>query len=216
MTITTQITWSELISQYDDELDDLQDAYDELTEQARDEYGADWQDTPLPDDPEAVADDKQRLWVYQQQTERLDESAKSIQQRRHNLERLKDEYGDGDFEIKMLTGAETMDIETELRMLAQKQDMDVEDVQIRRNDLTVNKATVDAPDGIPREDDSPTPSECPHALTLALWEQIQTFNNAGDTDFTAAGLGGDSPTDPTDASSAPPTPSTPSSPDSAE
>jgi hypothetical protein len=214
--ITTEVTWADLRSAYDDELADLRDAYDELTEQAREEYGEDWQDRPMPRNPDALGDDERDLWVYQQQAAQYDQAAQSIQKRQHMLDRLADEYGDGDFEIKMLTGEETMQIETELRTLAQERGIDVSVIQVRRNALTVDKATVDAPEGVPREDGSPVPSECPNALTLALWDQVEAFNNAGETGFRAAGFGDHSPPDQTPGSSATPTASATSSTDSPE
>jgi len=218
--ITTEVTWQDLIGAYDDELDELRDAYDELDDLAREEYGEDWRDRPLPDDPQALPEDDEDLWVYQQQAAQYDSAKQSIEKRQHLLGRLREEYGDGDFEIQMLSGSETMDIETELRMLANKRDVSVDAIQVRRNALTVDAATVDAPEGVPREDGSPVPSEAPNALTLALWEQVESYNNAGEIDFRAGGFGETDRPDPTGESSAPPTDSapssTPSAPDASE
>jgi len=216
MTITTKISWSDLTAAYDTELDDLREAYNELTEQAKEYAGDDWDTRPLPNDPERMTEQQERLWVYQQQAQQYDEAAKSIQKRQHLLGQLKEEYGDGDFELKMLSGEETMQVETELRMLAQQEDISVDVIQVRRNALTVDAATVDAPEGVPQEDDSPVPSECPNALTLALWEQVESLNNAGETGFTAEGFGDSTGLSTVDTSAAP-TPSagssTPSAPD---
>jgi hypothetical protein len=207
MTITTKISWSDLIAVYDTELDDLREAYDELCTQAEHEYGEGWQSPPTTDE---------KLQVYQQQAQQYDEAAKSIQKRQHLLDQLPEEYGDGEFELKMLTGEETMQVETELRMLAQQEDVSVDVIQVRRNALTVDAATVDAPEGVPREDGSPVPSECPNALTLALWEQVESLNNAGETGFRAEGFGDTTGLSTADTSAAP-TPSaassTPSAPD---
>jgi len=120
MTITTTVTWQDLHAAAESELSDLRDAFEEITEQAREDFGDDWQDAVLPSDPDAVDEDRVQLWVYQQQAQQYDTAAKSIQKRLHLLDTLKDEYGDGDFAIKMLSGEETMQIETELRMLAQQ------------------------------------------------------------------------------------------------
>lgn len=188
--ITTTVTWGDLISQHDDELADLRDAYDEIADLAREEYGDDALDRTLPGDADLLDDAERDLYVYQQQAAQYDEAAKTIQNRKHVLETLREEFGDGDFEIKMLTGEETMDIETELRMLAQRKDVSVDTIQIRRNGLTVDAATVDAPEGVPQDGaDDPAPSLAPNPLTLALWEQVQRFNNAGATDFRPEGLG---------------------------
>jgi hypothetical protein len=209
--ISTTVTWADLRAAYDTELDDFREAYDELCTQAEYEYGEGWQSQPATEET---------LQVYQQQAQQYDEAAKSIQKRQHLLEQLKEEYGDGDFELKMLTGEETMQVETELRMLAQKEDVSVDVIQVRRNALTVDAATVDAPEGVPRDDDgSPVPSECPNALTLALWEQVESLNNAGETGFRAEGFG-DGPAPTTADTSATPTTSpassTPSAPDESE
>lgn len=206
MTITTEVTWADLRQSAESELSDLRDAYDELVALAEDEYGEEWADEPLPLDTDDMDDDETRLWAIRQQAQQVEESAKAIQKNLNNLARLQDEYGDGPFEVKMLTGEETMAIETELRMLADREGVDVEHVQLRRNGLAVDKATVDAPDGVPTEDGSPAPSKAANALTMALWEQVERFNNAGATDFRPGGFGETDPAPtPTDAVSDPPT-----------
>jgi hypothetical protein len=206
--ISTTVSWADLTAAYDTELDDLRDAYNELCTQAESEYGEGWQSHPATDET---------LQVYQQQAQQYDEAAKSIQKRQHLLKQLKAEYGDGNFELKMLTGKETMQVETELRVLAQQEDVSIDVIQVRRNALTVDAATVDAPEGIPRDDDgSPVPSECPNALTLALWEQVESLNNAGETGFTAEGFGDSTRLSTADTSATPTASaasSTPSAPD---
>lgn len=196
MTITTTVTWADLLNSTTDELPTLREAYDELETLVTEEYGEDALDRTLPQDPELLEDDERNLWVYRTQMDQYDEAAKSIQQREHVLQRLQEEYGDEPFEIKMLSGDETVEIEIELRMLAEQRDTSVEKIQTKRNTLVADAATVDAPEGIPTEDGSPVPSDAPNALTLALWEQINQFNNSGATDFQAPGFGDDSP-DPT-------------------
>jgi hypothetical protein len=208
MTITQTVTWDDLEASYDQEFDDLREAYDELVEEARDEYGERWQSQPATDET---------LQVYQEQAEQYDEAAKSIQKRQHLLDQLKDRYGDGEFEIKMLTGEETMQVETELRMLAKQEDVGVDVIQVRRNALTVDAATIDAPDAVPRDEDgSPVPSESPNALTLALWDQVESLNNAGETGFRPEGFGdkmGYTPDDTSDPSTPSPESSTHSVPE---
>jgi len=204
--ITTTVTWKDLQSSIQSELDDLRDAYDELTELAEDEYGEDWQSRPTDDST---------LGVYQEQAEQYEQAAESMQKRQHLLTQLRDEYGDGDFEVAMLSGEETMEIETQLRMLAQSEDTSMDVIQVRRNALTVDAATVDAPEGVPRDNGSPVPSECPNALTLALWEQVEAYNNSGETDFQPEGFGEQQAPSPAASSEAPSgseTSSTPSAP----
>lgn len=206
MTLTTTVTWADLRIAHSDELDDLRTAYDEIKERATDEYGEDALNIPLPADPDLV-DDRMDLYVYQQQAQQYEQAAESIEKRQHLLERLEGEYGSDPFELKMLSGEEAMDIETELRTMAQKEGVGVDVIQVRRNALTVDAATVDAPEGVPREDGSPKPSACPNALTLSLWEQVERFNNAGATDFRPEGFGGLGPAaSAPSASSATPTP----------
>ncbi|AFH22460.1 hypothetical protein OSG_eHP27_00040 [environmental Halophage eHP-27] len=193
MPITTTVSWADLQHAYDDELGQLQDAYDELRAYAVENHGENALQRPMPDNPAGLSEERTELWAIQQQAESLDESAKEIQKNQHILGTLKAELGDGDFEIKMLSGSETMDVEAELRGMAQDRGVDVSTIQLRRNGLIVDAATVDAPAGVPRDDDgSPTPSEAPNALTLALWRQVERFNNAGDPDFRAGGLGDES------------------------
>lgn len=208
MTITTTVTWADLLSDATSELDTLRDAYDELQDLATEEYGDDALDRTLPNDPDLLDADERDLWVYRTQMEQYDSAAKSIQKREHVLQRLKDEYGDGDFEIRMLTGEETVELETDLRMLAQDEGVSMQAIESKRNARVVDLATVDAPEDLPREDGSPTPSQAPNALTLALWEQVNRFNNAGATDFQPEGFGESDPApNPTGAKSATPTPS---------
>lgn len=207
MNITTTVTWGDLISAYDTELSDLKDAYDEIRSLATDKYGEDALDRPLPSDPDHVPDDEMDLYIYQQQANQYDSGAQTIQKNKHVIETLREELGDGTFEIKMLTGGETMAVETELRMLAQQKDVSVDKIQLRRNALTTDRATIDAPEGVPREDGSPKPSEAPNALTMALWQQVERFNNAGATDFRPEGLGESDPApSPTAEMSNPPMP----------
>jgi hypothetical protein len=209
MTITTTVTWADLLNRTTEELAELREAYNELRAKAVDEYGDDALDRTLPSDPELVPDDDMDLWVYRTQLEQYDEAAKSIQRREHILQELRDEYGDGEFEIRMLTGQETVEIETDLRMLAQDRDVSMDVIQSRRNTRTVDAATVDAPEGVPRDDDgSPVPSNAPNALTTSLWEQVERFNNAGATDFQPGGFGDDDlAPNPTPDTSATPQPS---------
>ena len=195
--LTTTVTWNDLIHHYDDELSDLTDAYNELQALADDEYGDDALSNPPTDEQQQA---------LQQQAQRYEEAVETIQKRQHVLEQLREEYGDGDFEIKMLSGSETMDIETELRMEAQQRGVDVDVIQTKRNALTVDAATVEAPEDVPTDDSGPIPSECPNALTLSLWELVELYNNSGSVDFQPAGVGNSGAgTPPTVAS---PTPST--------
>lgn len=193
MNITTTVTWDDLRADADAELSDLRDAHDELTDLATDEYGDGALNRPLPSDPDAVPEDHLRLWAIQQRAEQVDEAAKQLQKRKEVLAFLRDELGDDPFKIKMLTGEETMAIEAEIRGLAQSEDEPSPAlVQLKRNGMTVDAATVDAPAGVPRagdDEDDPLPSKAPNALTMALWQQVERFNTAGATDFRAAGIG---------------------------
>jgi hypothetical protein len=211
--ITTTVSWADLRSAHDDDLEQYRDAYAEVRDLAEDEYGPDALDSPAPEDD--------RHEALQALASQYDDAVKQLQKNQHVLDQLKDEYGDGDFKLKMLTGEETMEIETELRMLAQSQNVSVDVIQHRRNTLTVDAATVDAPEGVPREDGSPKPSDTPHALTMALWEIVERYNNAGAVDFRPAGAGESDPApSPPSDTSAPtsdlPTDSTPSPPTEGE
>lgn len=188
--ITTTVTWDGLIHAHDDELSDLRESYNEVAELAREEYGDDALNQPAPD-PEQAPEEMVALAVYQQQCQQYDQAVQAIEKRQHVLDVLRDELGDAPFELKMLSGQETMTVEAELRAWMQTQDnLSQQVVQVKRNLLTVDAATVDAPDGVPREDDSPTPSEVPNALAMSLFEQVELFNNAGAVDFRAEGCGG--------------------------
>lgn len=205
MPITTTVTWDDLIDAQTDELDDLRDAYEEVAELAREQYGEDALQRPANDD-----EDHQTL---QQQAAMYDRAGKQYQQRINLLGTMQEQYGDEGFEIKMLSGEEVLDTEAQLR--ADVQDADEGRIQARRNQRTVNAATVDAPEGVPTdEDDSPRPSEAPNALVDSLFDAVQRFNSAGDTDFRAQGFGSVGPASAASGSSATPsasgTPSTPS------
>lgn len=190
MTITTQVTWQDLQSSLDSELTELREAHGEIRELAIEEYDEDALDRVLPNDPDLLDEEDKDLYVYQQQLEQYNQTAGVIQNRKNLLDKLQEEYGSGPFEIKLLSGEETMEIEQELRMLAQGDGVEMSSVQIKRNALTVDKAVVDAPGGdFPTDEDgSPKPSKCPNGLTLALWEQVERYNNAGDVDFRAGGF----------------------------
>lgn len=174
MALTDTVTFADMIDRYQTDKADLHNAYDELRDYAHEDHG----DSKLQ-----WPEELQQMAVLYEQT------AEQLEQRINILERLQDEY-DGDFEIKMLSGQDTLDIETELKLLAQDKGVDVEVVEHERNKLLVDKAVIDAPEGIPREDESPVVSQAESALMRSLFEAIQTFNQAGDMDFRASGFGG--------------------------
>lgn len=193
--ITTTVTWQDLIDAQREEYDDLADAYAEIADLAREEHGEGALQRPTPGDD---------LATLQQQAQLIDQEGRQIEQRIHALEQLRDELGDGAFEIKMLSGREVMDTEVSLRG-----DSDGEEgiTQMRRNARTIDAATVDAPEGVPRDDaGSPTPSDCPQQLVNALYEQVQRFNTAGDTGFRGEGFGSDAASPMRSGSSVAPTP----------
>jgi len=176
MNITTTVSWATLISAPDDELAEYREAYQELKQLAAEVYDA------ALDDPTS----DEELQAIQQQAHRYERGVEEIQKRQAALERIREACGDGDFEIKMLSGEETIEIESQLRADAQQQDMSGDEIQSRRNALVVDAATVSTPEGVPEN-----PSEAPNQLTLTLWEQVESFNSAGAVDFTAAGCGGE-------------------------
>lgn len=197
--ITQTITFDDLIADYDDELAGLREGYDDLISWAEDEYD----DQPQHAWPEDV----------QAAIQRFDQQAKNIQNRQHVLETLRDEYDDDTFELKLLTGSETMDIETEIRMEANRKNIEPHVLNSRREQILVDRATVDAPEAVPTDDDgSPTPSECPSPLVQSLSEYAERLNTAGETDFRAPGFETDvdssatpTPSEETSSSSAPTT-----------
>jgi len=202
--ITQTVTFDDLAAQYDDELDDLRDAYDDATDLITDEYGPDALERHVPDDPD---DDRlERLAGLRQTRQVYDETAKTIQRRQNALAELAEEYDGDAFEISILSGTDLMAVETELKALARKRDVEMQEVQHERRGLVADRGTVDAPEDFPHEDDSPVPSQGPNPVMIALYEAIETLNNAGTTDFTAPGFG-DGPDSGALATSATPTPS---------
>lgn len=188
MTLSTTVTFDDLIQSHRDELDDLRDAYDDAVAMIEDEFGADALDQPLHDEPDD--DELQRLAGLRVTAVAYEESGKQIQRRINALETLREEYDPGAFEIKMLSGEALMDIETQLKLEAKRHDTDADEIQHVRKQLVVDAATVSAPGGVPTGDDgSPTPSDAPNPLTFALYEQVERLNNAGATDFRAPGFG---------------------------
>jgi len=176
MDITTTVTWDTLLHAHDDELEEYRDAYQELKRLASDEYDATLS-APTNND---------ELAAIQQQAHRYERGVEEIQKRQAALDRIREACGDGDFEIKMLSGEETIEIESQLRADAQAQDMSGDEIQSRRDALVVDAATVNTPEGVPEN-----PSEAPNQLTLTLWEQVESFNSAGAVDFRPAGCGGE-------------------------
>jgi hypothetical protein len=192
--VTTTVTFHDLQHAYDAELDELEAAYEDVAAEATDEHGDDALDRRDPGDD---------LAQLQAQAEAYEQAGMAIQSRQHSIQRLADEYEGNRFKVKMLSGRELMDIEAELRARAQQRDVSAESLQSERKALVVDAATVEAPEGIPHEDGTPVPSECPNPLTLALYEQVERLNQAGDTDFRAPGFGdGDAP-DTTESSATP-------------
>ena len=196
MDITTTVTWETLISAHDDELQEYREAYQDLREVAQEEHGA------ALDDPT----DNDHLQAIQQQAARYEQAVQELQRFQHALGALREQLGDGDFEIKMLSGQETLEIAKEVQMEARESDTPPSVIETKRNQLVADMATVDAPDGVPTDDDgSPVPSELPNVLATALFEQVQRFNTAADVDFRAEGCGDAAPQGPSAPS---PTPTT--------
>jgi len=214
MTLTTTVTWDELIAQYDAERAEYADARAEIDAVATEEYGEEWREQNVPQDPDLVPDDRMDLYVYQLQAAQLDNSIQSCDNRQDVLRTIREHYGAGDFEIKMLSGQETMDIETELRMFAEREGVEMDAVEAKRHGDMVDAAVVDAPDGIPSDDGDPTPSECPDPLVKSLWEVVNRFTTTGSVDFQSGGRGATAARSPTGDTSAPPTPSDAPSPTS--
>lgn len=184
---TATVTIQDLIASYQQELDDLRDAYEETQDHIQDEYGDDALDQP----PEGGDDegDPDKLEALQQQCMVMNEQAKLLQSRIHALESLRDDHGPAEFSLKMLSGSELMDIETELRMQAQSAGVDPSVLQSTRQRLAVDAAVVEAPDWVPRDSDgSPEPSGCVNPLTMALYEHVENLNNSGAVDFRAPGF----------------------------
>lgn len=174
MPITTTITFADIVAYHEAELDETREAYDEAVNYATDEYGderAEW-----GEDLTAIVSI-------------LDEHAKTLQQRINLIQQVSDDYDGSEFVIKMLSGRELSDIETDLRMTAQQRDTDPQNLTSERKMETVDRAVVSAPEGFPTDDDGdPMPSDAPNPLALSLHEQVQQFNQAGDTDFRAEGF----------------------------
>jgi hypothetical protein len=89
----------------------------------------------------------------------------------------------------MLSGRELSEIETELRMTAQAQDVEPDQLQAEKKMDVVDAAVADAPEETPHEDGDPRPSREPNPLSTALFEQVQQLNQSGETDFRAEGFG---------------------------
>jgi len=194
MTITTEVTFADLRAQYDDELDDLRAAYEDTVALARERYG----DDAMQTNPSSV-DNPDDLARLQQTAEAYNEAGKSTQQRQHALETLTDEYDGDTFTVAMLSGSELMDIETELRMLAQSKDVDPSIMQAKRKGMVVDKATVDAPEGLG------DPSDAPNPITLSLYDVVERLNQGGTPDFRAPGFGDDTASEPSSTSVTPTT-----------
>lgn len=172
-TITTTVTFDDFSTAIETELANLREAYEDLREHATEKYGDNEHEWPQ--------ETRQELNAY-------NEGAKQLQQRKHVLEELANRYSSREFELKMLTGQEILDIETTLRMDASREGVDPEALQAERKGLVADEAVVDAPDEVPTGDDGPRPSECPNPLTFAVYEQAEKLNQAGDTGFTPPGF----------------------------
>jgi len=173
MTVTQNVTFGDLIAQYDDELADLREAAEDAIADAEAQHGDDREEWP-----ESV----------QQTLALLHTSAQATQQRQHALETIQDDYGSDPFELSMLSGRQLMDLETTLRVKANKRGVEPSTLQSERKALAVDAACESAPEGIPVGEDGPEPSEAPNPLMLALYDQVETLNNAGATDFRAPGF----------------------------
>lgn len=205
-TITTTVTLADLRSAYDDELDDLREAYDDAVAFIREEWGEDALDRPIPTDAADLDDEEmQNLVAMAMTAEMYEESAKTIQKRNHALDKLGDQLDGDTFELRMLTGAELMQIGTDLRVKAKNEGVEKELVDHHKKEYVVDAVTVAAPEGIPTDGDgSPMPSRAGMPLTNALWEAAERLNESGAADFRAPGFGDEVLTPPDGSSATPP------------
>lgn len=171
--LTETVTFGDLIGRHKSELSQLQDAYDDLQAYAADEY----------DDKAEWPDELQRKVNAYQQT------ANQIEARINFLERFAEDCDGDTFEIRTLSGRETMEIDTKLKTKANQRNVDMEVVSHERNALVVDAATVSAPDCIPHDDGEPQPSDAPDAVVQSLSEVVSTFAQSGSVDFQASGFG---------------------------
>jgi len=172
--LTETVTFGDLIGRHRQELSQLQDAYDDLQAYADDEY----------DDPAEWPEELQKKANAYQQT------ANQIEARINFLERIAEDCDGDTFEIRTLSGRETMEIDTKLKTKANQRNVDMEVVSHERNALVVDAATVSAPECIPHDDEGdPQPSDAPDAVVQSLSEVVSTFAQSGDVDFQASGFG---------------------------
>jgi len=213
MPTTTSVSFADLAAQYDSELDDYREAYDELREVGRDRYGEGWLDDPVQPTEQDIEEgtDTAEQYRLQRAAQQYARAAENTEEMQHAIDAFGDRYDGDTFEVAALTGSETIEMEMELRTLANQQDIDSDLVEVKRKELLVNAATVDAPEGVPTDDEgSPRPSECEQRIMFALADYISAYNSAGDVDFTAAGFDAE-PRPAPGASSATPTDSATSS-----
>lgn len=202
MPITQTVTVGDLTASIDREIDDLREQYDDAIALIEDRWGEDALDEPLPEDPND--EQTERLAELRMTAAFYEESAKRNQQRKHAIETLAEKFDGDEFEIKMLTGVETMDTEAELRAMARERDVKVQTIRHYRKQLVVDAATVDAPEGFPTDEEgSPKPSAVGNPLTYALYDAVERLNNAGTTDFRAPGFGDEAGPSPPESSGSP-------------
>jgi hypothetical protein len=190
MTISTTVSFADLIAAVERELDDLRAQYDDAVALIEEEYDEDAMDAEMPDPADVDDQDMMQLAGLVRNVMLLDRQAQESQKRKHALEQFEDRYGGGEFELKSLTGQEVMDIETTIRLEANREGVDKSVFSAQRKQEIVDVAVTDAPDWFPSDDDSnPVASQAPQALMFALYEQAETLNSSGATDFTAPGFG---------------------------
>lgn len=199
MATTTTVTFGDLAAQYDSELEDYRDAYEQLRAVGRERFGEGWLDDPVQpteEDLEAGTDTAEQ-YQLQRAAQQYAQAAENTEEMQHAIETFGGRYDGDAFEIKALTGSETIEMEMELRTLANQSDIDDDLVEVKRKELLVNTATVDAPPEVPTDEDgTPTPSACEQRIMFALADYISAYNSAGDVDFTAAGFDAEPVPDP--------------------
>jgi uncharacterized protein YukE len=180
MPTTTNLSFDDLIAQYDPELSDLQDAYDELTETIDDAV-----DDMEPEDDDAG----QQIMALRQLAQGYQQTMQTIEARQTFLEGIREDWDGDTFEVQLLTGSDTMQIEKELRMVAQDDWVDQQFLQRKRQRLVTDAAVIDAPAAVPQEDGDPQPSECPNQVVEALAEAVNAYQTGGSPDFRPQGYG---------------------------
>lgn len=169
-TITRTVSLSSYIDEMEDELDSIENRRDDIRNRAENF------------EPDNIPNDLTSEW------EEVEEERVRIEGRISRIETIIEDLDDDTFVLKELTYGEMQDITDEVMDMSfdvdvQRERVDGTPKQGAMRSMTLQRAIVDAPEGMPDN-----PADYPSLVSEWLYEKVDALNSVGDTNLETSSL----------------------------